>query len=241
MTRARVGLSVVVLAALVVPAAVAEPPPVAKPPALWPAPALSRERALAMTVRVDSRGGGAFSTGTGVGVGAHVVLTNAHLTTEPVTLVTMCGDHEVAVGRVDIAADGSDIAVLVTSGPNLLPAEVAATDPRAGDRVVLVGYPNGVLTLTEGRVEGVLQRDGGEVLRFSPEPEIGQSGGPLLDADGRIAGLVFARDEVGGQGLAIPASRLAVALDEFRSGDVPVAPAGVGDPGAIPARSSPCS
>jgi hypothetical protein len=211
-----------------------------KPPAFWPPPALSRERALAATVRVDSRGGGAFATGTGVGVGAHVVLTNAHLTEDPVTLVTRCGDDEVAVEHVDRATDGTDVAVLITSGPNLLPVELAASDPAAGDRVLLAGYPNGVLTLTEGTVEGKLVHDGEPTIRFSPEPAIGQSGSPLLDADGRIAGLVFARDEVGGQGLAIPASRLRVLLDQFRSENVPVAAADVGDPAAVPARSSPC-
>ena len=37
-------------------------------------------------VRIDSRGGGRFDIGSGVGVGSRVVLTNAHLTDDPVTL-----------------------------------------------------------------------------------------------------------------------------------------------------------
>ena len=130
--------------------------------------------------------------------------------------------------------------MLVTGGPNLLPAELAAHDPGAGDEVLLAGYPGGQLALTEGHVEGVLGHGDGQMLRFSPEPETGQSGSPLLDADGRIAGLAFARDTVGGQGLAIPASRLRTLLDRARAGGIPVAAADLGDPGAVSARSSPC-
>jgi S1-C subfamily serine protease len=78
------------------------------------------------------------------------------------------------------------------------------------------------------------------VLRFSPEPDVGQSGSPLLDRDGRLAALAFARDTAGGQGLAIPASRLRAMLEEFRARGVPVAAPDVGDPSAAPARSSFC-
>ena len=215
--------------------------PVVAPPAFWPPPVLSRERAIAQVVRVDSRGGGAFDTGTGVSVGAHVVLTNAHLTRDPITLVTRCGDHQLDVGRIE-RSDAADVALLVTNGPNLLPAALAEQDPKPGDRVLLAGYPSGELTLSDGRIEGTLRLPGGHVvLRFSPEPEIGQSGSPLLDADGRVAGLVYAREVTGGQGLAIPASQLRATLDQARASTVPVAAADIGDPASVAARSSPCS
>jgi V8-like Glu-specific endopeptidase len=233
-------LLAVALVALAVGPAQPELRPRALPPAFWPPPVLSRERAIAETVRVDSRGGGVFDTGTGVGVGAHVVLTNAHLTNNPVTLVTRCGDELLAVDHIARAANGTDVAVVVTTGPGLLPVDLAAGDPAPGDRVLLAGYPQGQLSLTEGRVEGTLDRPGGRVLRFSPEPQVGQSGSPLLDADGRIAGLAFARDAAGGQGLAIPVSRLRSLLDEFRAQHIPIADALSGDPGSAAARSSIC-
>lgn len=243
MSRSRAGLALVAVLALVLPAAATEPSsPAAKTaPAFWPPPVLSRERAIAETVRVDSRGGGVFDTGTGVGIGRHVVLTNAHLTRNAVTLVTRCGEELLGVTRIERASDGTDIAVVVTSGPDVLPVELAREDPRPGDRMLLAGYPGGQLALTEAIVEGIAERSpNGRVIRFSPEPHVGQSGSPLLDADGRIAGIAFAQDSTGGQGLAVPASRLRTLLDEFRSVGVPIADDRAGDPATAPARSSPC-
>ena len=242
MTRGRlavVGVAVVALA--LGPAQPApKPRPTVAPPAFWPPPVLSRERAVAQVVRVDSRGGGAFDSGSGVSVGAHVVLTNAHLTRNPVTIVSQCGDQQLRVDRIE-RPDGADLALLVTAGPNLLPAALADHDPRPGDRVVVAGYPAGDLEVHDGRVEGTLrQSDDHDVLRFSPEPAVGQSGSPLLDADGRVAGLVYARETVGSQGLAIPASRLRLLLDRARAAGVPVAPEDTGDPAAVEARSSVC-
>jgi len=240
--RGRVAVTGLALVALAVgPAQPAlHSKPVAAPTTFWPPPVLSRERAIAEVVQVESRGGGAFDSGSGVSVGAHVVLTNAHLTLDPVTLVTRCGDHELDVGRIE-RSDAADVALLVTDGPSLLPVALADRDPAPGDPVLLAGYPGGRLTLTDGRVEGALRlRDGGEVLRFSPAPETGQSGSPLLDVEGRVAGLVYARDDAGGQGLAIPATRLREMLDRARANGVPIAPADTGDPAAVAARSSPC-
>ena len=233
-------LVVVALAALAVGPAQPALRQSPKPPAFWPPPVLSRERAIAETVRVDSRGGGVFDTGTGVGIGAHVVLTNAHLTRDPVTLVTRCGSDLLAVDRVVLADDGTDVAVVVTTGPSLLPVELAAHDPQRGDRVLLAGYPQGQLALTEGHITGEVEHDGGLVLQFSPEPEVGQSGSPLLDADGRIVGLAFAQEVTGGQGLAFPASRLRALLERFRADHVPIADPVAGDPTAVAARSSAC-
>src|SRR5438067_7677734 len=127
MNRRRGRVAVVGVALLAVAVGPSRPVPKPAPPpvAFWPPPVLSNERAIAEVVRVDSRGGGAFDTGTGVSVGAHVVLTNAHLTRDPVTLVTRCGDRQLTVDRVDDAAAPDDVAVLVTAGPTLVPAELA--------------------------------------------------------------------------------------------------------------------
>ena len=242
MNRGRVtvfGVALVVVA--IGPAQPSLPPkPVATAVTFWPPPVLSRERAIIEVVQVESRGGGAFDSGTGVSVGAHVVLTNEHLTRDPVTRVTRCGDQELEVERIE-RADNADVALLVTNGRSLLPVALADADPEPGSPVLLAGYPGGHLAITDGHVEGTLHlADGTEVLRFSPQPGVGESGTPLLDADGRIAGLVYARDDAGGQGLAIPASRLRAMIDRARAGGVPVAAADIGDPAAAAARSSPC-
>ena len=121
MRAGRVAVVGVALLTLAVGPAQTVPPPFRPAPSFWPPPVLSEERAIAEVVRVDSRGGGAFDTGTGVSVGAHVVLTNAHLTRNPITLVTRCGEQLLAVDRVERATGADDVAVLVTTGPSLLP------------------------------------------------------------------------------------------------------------------------
>jgi S1-C subfamily serine protease len=209
------------------------------PAPYWPAPVLSPERLVSETVRIDSRGGGAFDVGTGVGVGTHVVLTNAHLTEQRSTFVTRCDRDLLSVGRVERADEGLDLAVVVTSGPALEPIELAASDPEPGQAVTMIGYPAGQRTIIDARVEGTLDRGDGVVLRFSPQPQGGQSGSPLVDDDGRLVGIAYAEDTAGGQGLAIPVSRVRAALDQWRADGVPVAPAS-GDPAAASARTAVC-
>jgi S1-C subfamily serine protease len=86
----------------------------------------------------------------------------------------------------------------------------------------MVGYPWGERTITDARIEGTLVRGDVTVLRFSPEPHPGQSGSPLIDARGRLVGIAFAEDTVGGQGLAIPVSDVHAAVEAWRADGIPV-------------------
>ena len=58
----------------------------------------------------------------------HVVLTNAHLIDEPVTFVTLRDDGVLATGRIE-RADGLDLAVVVTNGPDLHPDRARTGGP----------------------------------------------------------------------------------------------------------------
>jgi S1-C subfamily serine protease len=181
------------------------------------------DRIGAVTVRIDGRGDGSFDIGTGVGVGAHVVLTNAHLTRGVFTFVTTCDAATRAINGAQRADDGLDLAVVVTGGPDIMPVELAPDDPKPGEKVTIAGYPAGQRTIADARIEGTLSRNGTTVLRFSPEPRPGQSGSPLVDDKGRLVAIAYAEDTAGGQGLAIPVSQIRTALDQWRSSGVPVA------------------
>jgi S1-C subfamily serine protease len=189
----------------------------AEPPAAVPP-----DRAAAAAVRIDGRGGGQFDTGSGVAVAPNVVLTNAHLMNDPVSLVTQRDDTVLSTGRIERASNGLDLAVAVTNGPRLSPIELAPKDPNAGETVTMIGYPAGERTVTTARIEGTLLRGGVTVLRFSPEPHPGQSGSPLIDAQGRLVGVAFAEETAGGQGLAIPVSDVRTAIQAWRADGVPV-------------------
>jgi S1-C subfamily serine protease len=78
----------------------------------------------------------------------------------------------------------------------------------------VVGYPRGgPLTLSEGavvdRIDGAALGIPGSVVRLSAHVEPGNSGGPVLNGRGQIAGIVYARQRGTGFGLAIP-------VDTFR-------------------------
>jgi len=148
-------------------------------------------------------------------------VTNAHVVGEPFTFVTPREGGVLSTGRTE-TAEGLDLAVVVTNDAELTPITLATEDPHAGDAVTMVGYPWGQRTMTAGRVEGTLVRNGSTFLRFSPEPHPGQSGSPLIDAHGRLVGIAFADEIVGGQGLAIPVSGVRAAVEAWRTDGVPV-------------------
>jgi S1-C subfamily serine protease len=102
------------------------------------------------------------------------------------------------------------------------------TDPDRGAAVALIGYPeNGPLAFVPARLGGTgraLSRDAygrGPVTRsvtaIRGKVRPGLSGGPGIDADGRVRTMVFARrqEDVGGYG--IPASVIKDVLESVGS------------------------
>lgn len=88
----------------------------------------------------------------------------------------------------------------------------ADLDPAPGTKVAALGYPNGAaLRMTEGTVVAV----GGSVdveghhredlLEFDADSQPGNSGGPVIDSDGRVVGVLIAGNPAG-RAFAIPTS-----------------------------------
>ena len=160
-----------------------------------------------------------------------LVVTNAHVVAGISTPRVDSTDGHVFMAQVVAFDAQNDVAILRVRGLQGRPLPLG--DPTRGAAVALVGYPeNGPLRRTPGRLGGtadVLSRDAygrGPVrrqvtaIRGSVQP--GSSGGPGIDADGRVRTTVFARRprETGGYG--IPPSVVRKALDAVRS--QPVAP-----------------
>ena len=197
------------------------------PTALVPPPdgALVRDpdvvRASDSVVRVRGIACGLGVEGSGWIVRRGIVVTNAHVVagvSRPVVDRGGGPPHRAVVVGFD---DRNDIAVLRASGLAGRPLPVA--DPERSVAVAIVGYPeNGPLTRTPGRLGGtndILTRDAygrGPVtrvvttLRGVVRP--GNSGGPGIDARGRVRTTVFARKpgEQGGFGVPIDVVRAAV-------------------------------
>ncbi len=128
--------------------------------------------------------------------------------------------------------DGRDLAILKVNGTRLPCLEVATGDapPPVGTQVYAVGNPMGLTnTLSNGLISGI-RKEGGEVREIQTTAAIshGSSGGPLVDAQGRVVGVI--RSYVAeGQSLnfAVPAVAVRGLLAKAATGKLaPLASAG---------------
>ncbi len=179
----------------------------------------------------------AESSGTGFVIDADGhVLTNHHLVGDARTVRVSFGDDETVTAQVLGADAANDLALLKVDpgAARLHPLRLGdSTDARVGDPVVAIGNPFGLArTLTTG-VVSALQRQLTAPNGFTIQHVIqtdapinpGSSGGPLLDAQGRVIGITsqIATDGGGstGIGFAVPIDTAKSKLDELkRTGSV---------------------
>ena len=190
------------------------PPAIVAPPEKGLAKDPDVVRASKSVVRVTGIACGLGLEGSGWVVRPGLVVTNAHVVAgiERPRVDTASGR---AFTSTVVAFDvTNDVAVLRAPGLGARPLVVAATE--RGVPVALVGYPrNGPLTRVPARLGGtadVLSRDAygrGPVRRkvtaIRGVVEPGSSGGPGIDAQGRVRTTVFARRprETGGYGIPV--------------------------------------
>lgn len=131
------------------------------------------------------------------------VMTNAHVVAGTDRLqVQIRGTGQAYQARVVYLDPGLDVAVLFVPGLNA-PALPFSGPARSGTPAVVAGFPGGgPLRIVPARVRAALTAQGkdiygkGDVLRpvYSLRATVlpGNSGGPLLSADGSVYGVVFA-------------------------------------------------
>jgi S1-C subfamily serine protease len=94
--------------------------------------------------------------------------------------------------------------------------------PRIGDTVLAIGSPGGLeKTVTSGIVSALGRRflQLGDVIQIDAAVNHGNSGGPVIDQEGRLVGIVFAGvEQYQGLNFAVPAERLAAALPSMIKG-----------------------
>lgn len=182
------------------------------------------------TVRVRS------STCEGVGVGSGflldptTIITNRHVVegADRITVESWQGEEL----TVDVAsrAGFADVAVVrlaaAVTSLRLPVATLAGRDPVPGTRVRAFGYADGgPLQVTSGEVEGYLAdlrlESFGKVMRADVAIETGNSGGPVLDDDERVVGVVYAIELASDLALIVPVSTLHRLLAD-REGLTPV-------------------
>lgn len=172
------------------------------------------------TVQVRARGCGGVSSGSGFVTEPGFVVTNAHV---------IAGNDDLSVRDTGGAREATavwfdprlDLAVLRVPNTTAEPIAWTTQEIQRGVQGATLGFPGGQRQM-EGRpatVMGtgtVVGRDiygGGQVSRqvltLSADVERGDSGGPFVTADGRVAGVVFAANAVRpGTGYALAAEQV---------------------------------
>lgn len=154
-------------------------------------------------VRVFGTACGLGVEGSGWVVAPDLVVTNAHVVAgETDTQVQIDGVGEGHPAHALVFDPHNDIAILSVAGLGLRPLEVDA-DARSGTSAAILGYPlDGAFTARPGRLgqtETVDTQNAygqGHVLRtitaLRGKVQPGNSGGPMIDSEGRVVGTVFA-------------------------------------------------
>jgi S1-C subfamily serine protease len=186
---------------------------------------VARVRPAVLHLRTLGRGRG--GTGSGFLIGADgLALTNHHVVHGALGVEAMFHDGRTAVADILGSDPATDLALLRVPGAEPTPLSLAdSTTLRVGDFALAVGCPHGLShSVTAGIISGLgraLPGPGGQsiedVIQTDAPLNPGNSGGPLLDTDGRVVGIATAILPMA-QGLcfAVPSATAAVVLPELR-------------------------
>jgi len=159
-----------------------------------------RQRPHPAVVRVSvADGGGSYSMGSGTLVAVHgsrgLVVTNWHVVRDakaPPVVIFPDGFRSAAVvARLD--ADW-DLAALVIWRPRAEPVRISDHPPRPGEPLTIAGYGSGSYRMATGRCTQYVSpggRHGFEMVELSAPARQGDSGGPIFNSRGELAGVLF--------------------------------------------------
>ncbi|HTE57938.1 MAG TPA: MarP family serine protease [Verrucomicrobiae bacterium] len=159
------------------------------------------QRAKNATVKVNAWGCGSTSLGSGFLVGKRLIATNAHVIAgaNRMSIQDQTGTHVAQAVWFDPSLD---LAILRTASDlSAAPLSLQTKAYPPGSVSALVGYPNGQLTSQDATIMQYLSASGFDIygktktlrkvyaIRSSLGP--GNSGGPLINSEGQVIGMVF--------------------------------------------------
>lgn len=152
-------------------------------------------RASQSIVRIEAnRTQRQIQIGTGVMVASQQVATVCHVVRDAARVYVVFAGRRFAVSSIR-AAPARDVCVLFVNGLDAVPARArVASRLQIGEPVVAIGFSGGgPLRWQSGEISRTHFFDGAYVLQSSAFFTSGASGGPLLDAQGRVVGLLSFR------------------------------------------------
>jgi uncharacterized membrane protein required for colicin V production len=165
--------------------------------------ALNTAAASVVRITGNAYACGQSQSGTGFVIADDRVVTNAHVLAGVTEPVIEAPDGQVLSGRVVYFDPFDDLAVIVVPGLDARPLPTSPTLSEGAD-AAFQGYPYGgpfssgaaeVLSVSVAQVQDIYGSTNAprEIYTLAADVREGNSGGPLLDLDGRVAGVIFAR------------------------------------------------
>ena len=159
-----------------------------------------RAKESVVSVSFAGRDGQEAGMGTGFVIDANgLIATNLHVIGEarPITVQLLDGTSY-EVQEVYATDRQMDLAVLKIAVDNLKPLKLAEPDTlKQGAEVVVLGNPQGLrYSVVKGVNSGTREVDGKPMLQLAIPIEPGNSGGPVLDSQGRVQGIVTLKSAV---------------------------------------------
>lgn len=149
--------------------------------------------------------GRARTLGMAAATGEGIMVTTCHGIPRGAQLVVRF-EERTAGASVSLGDAELDVCKLGADGVGSQPLRVSDVPPKAGDKVyALKADASGKLSLAEGSVKQLIASPKGSVIEITIPIGTEASGGPLLDADGRMVGITTAPHGYGeGKSVALP-------------------------------------
>lgn len=161
---------------------------------------MARARPSIVTITQIGRGGGQEALGAGFIISADgLVATNRHVIGNARRIQVKLSDgtvHEVV--SVHATDPVLDLAIIRIDQTNLHPLPLGDSDTvKQGTEVIAIGHPQGLqFSVVQGVVSAIRDVEGIQMFQVAIPIEEGNSGGPLLDRQGRVQGIVTLKSAV---------------------------------------------
>jgi len=163
---------------------------------------LAAAKAATATVRITSFGCGGVASGSGFVVGSNLVATNAHVIAGVKRPIIKYNNR--SYEALPVFFDPNlDFAIVRVKNLKVSPLKLATANVNSNTTVAVVGYPGGNFAAVPGVVTNDLNIFGRNIYDFGVVGrnvyEIkariaeGSSGGPVVLANGQVAGIIFAK------------------------------------------------
>jgi len=150
-------------------------------------------------VRVAAPEGNATSYGSGTLIGVNekhgLVITNWHVVRDATGQISVTFPDGFRSAATVLKTDKDwDLAALLIWRPKVAPVKISAKAPVRGDALTIAGYGSGTYRQVSGRVVQYVSPGGDfpfEMVEVDVPARSGDSGGPILNEKGHVAGVLF--------------------------------------------------